>query len=982
MEKIGIKYRIPSLVFDEAPLSQQVYSVSYRKLDEEVYTDVAGNYVASTAGRNTNNVEIAGLEEDTDYIVRLTNKKDNSFFESQIHTALNIATGESPIYLKQLFPGQSFQWFIKGLASLYIPTNTGGWFFDLAAKFADTYEGFGPMEAPDGKSWPVRSSYDNDEEAYTCFNVGEGRILRFCTEHANEDARIYADAFGSSSTMYGKFYLDADAANAVVLYVSGQNASTRTIDTFKIGVDLATMLPYASFNTTVNNFDNPVEFSKWYTFAYKPGTGVTLYDSEGAIVSSVTFTFISNPFTDPDNYSQVPIYLGMPDGTTTGVNFAKMWFDPHSNGTAVDRTKVIQSYKFIATVIFERNSGDGVIFTPGTYVRLGDQAAKLYTAPLDRNPFDVVVTCDVSGIDESNPVSMRVNGYLYQYNESTTFQTKTDVKELVNGEAQRLTFTIDNTFAYAGRFDVDTILVSGTTDQAATVKITALEINGVAVPVTSLFKSGGALVVSDSNNGDALAYIRVTDVSGAVQVAIPALSSGGGVVSEKFVTPLKWISKISDSGIMITIDPTLPVGKWRMSCKAELSVTFAEMDIEVVSVAGNLSGAFDINFNEDFDAALAEFKTRFSGYHSQWGGYNGGCNSNLIYADRLKKTLVFEQHGDAYKGQVDGVAKPAKDSSFNGYGTVAYCTAPNDPNVGEIMRTRVGSVAVSNEYLGYGQVDTWVNIPEGTYGICMALWLFHYIEVYPNDERWDYWISRGGKPYGGADPYMVINNEIDIELPSHNVNGVFASWSELLSAYFDPLALDAQYKVGVEGDGTYLYDGTGNPNQRSSWTKVSSTIMQRNFPYFKAMKFNNWVGEKSSGNGWAYTKADYEGEEYLALLTDLAKNLADGQSHKYTIKWFKDHSELWVDDVYIRTNRAFVPFNVSRWTIGGWFPSPKEEKYTPETPGTWAGENADFDILHFGIDRIKYTPFTEVEAGGVAEFSSESYPEAGLRELL
>ena len=240
---------------------------------------------------------------------------------------------------------------------------------------------------------------------------------------------------------------------------------------------------------------------------------------------------------------------------------------------------------------------------------------------------------------------------------------------------------------------------------------------------------------------------------------------------------------------------------------------------------------------------------------------------------------------------------------------------------------------------------------------------------------------------------MVINHEIDIELPSHIAQGVFATWAELALAYFDPLVIDNKIHCAVEQDadnaniGLFRLDNPLQPNLRASWTKISDTWKPVNQPSMSNIKFNNWIGEKSSGSGWGYDQVTYEeGEEYVAKLTKTDTNYADGQFHKWTIKWYKDRTELWIDDVFVRENKGFVPFIPGRLTIGPWFPSgvsQNDESYWDYTPGrAWAGYPAAFKTMNIEISRILFIPFTTAEAGGDNEYFSESFPETSLRTIL
>jgi hypothetical protein len=66
---------------------------------------------------------------------------------------------------------------------------------------------------------------------------------------------------------------------------------------------------------------------------------------------------------------------------------------------------------------------------------------------------------------------------------------------------------------------------------------------------------------------------------------------------------------------------------------------------------------------------------------------------------------------------------------------------------------RVGAAIATRNYLGSGRFEVRMKVaPE--LGVCSALWTFHYHELYPGDPG-----------FTGAGPYLVVNHEIDVELP-------------------------------------------------------------------------------------------------------------------------------------------------------------------------------------------------------------------------
>lgn len=443
----------------------------------------------------------------------------------------------------------------------------------------------------------------------------------------------------------------------------------------------------------------------------------------------------------------------------------------------------------------------------------------------------------------------------------------------------------------------------------------------------------------------------------------------------------------------------------------------------IIDTAAQVEDSFDINFSTSADR-VTDLQRYFFTKHGTWGGYNGGVNGHLIYFD-ANGNLILEQHGDHYKGTVTGVAKESKSDPYTGYGDALSLSSGFDTRSNKNC-LRTGCALVSNKYMGYGEIDVWWRFPVGIWGICPAIWLFHYIEISDIDYRFDLspWNLRNKQ--GSADDgfYRVVNNEIDIELPSHRVQGTM-DISSLPSVFFDPDAMDDKTRVGFNSSGTYRLKLPSAPNSINSWVKESDTINPRYLPSYNTCKFNNWHGELYNGNGWRDTQDDYMGvgdgsdtikEEYLALLTKLSDNIngyADGQFHKWTIKWLPNKTVLYVDDVLIRENKCFIPFNVMKLTIAGWFPTMKlagdssgvvdadgirgsagaiVPASNTQYIGTWAGNEASFEIAHFIVNRIKYVKYKSGDTVEGYTFKDsdftnmktygESFPESGLRQFL
>ena len=213
----------------------------------------------------------------------------------------------------------------------------------------------------------------------------------------------------------------------------------------------------------------------------------------------------------------------------------------------------------------------------------------------------------------------------------------------------------------------------------------------------------------------------------------------------------------------------------------------------------------------------------------------------------------------------------------------------------------------------------------------------------------------------------------------------------------------------------FQLNNISNPKSKSSWTKVGPVIIPRYEPSFQNVKFNNWIGERETGSGWAapvyengfikYTAEEvYKGkvdtdilkEEYHSQLLHLANNLngyADGKFHKWSIVWLPSRTLLLVDDVVVSENRGFIPFNQMKLTIAGWFPTmpavytstTDEEGNVTKTAigvkdsdgihvaaggtlsrvddtaegsiGTWAGTRANWGICQMEIESVKWEKY-------------------------
>ena len=455
---------------------------------------------------------------------------------------------------------------------------------------------------------------------------------------------------------------------------------------------------------------------------------------------------------------------------------------------------------------------------------------------------------------------------------------------------------------------------------------------------------------------------------------------------------------------------------------------------------------YDIDFETDFDTAVAQFKQHYYAKQKRWGGdMGGGVNAELVYFDRGRKCLVLEQHGDYYEGDVPAIA-PA---GAIGYGFPV--SLKENPETWEDSKRfaqrniRVAGLIQSINYHGYGMFDCWFKVPKGMTGLAICLWYFHYQEIYNYDRYWDFWVNEGfrhadGNLYkydesvasGFGATWFVVNNEIDMELGSENTPYRCATNPNNDSAFkwFAP-GLSMRQSIGVDTEGndyglwmidwerskttiqqtieTYGVDPTDErcwiPSSQLVWVKVKDNFDAVNSgATVRSCRFNNWLNERwNDGCGASnvqqsgiYKRSEMDvnnrtplGELRHNTLGELIGYIEhyydDEQYHKWSIDWQPTRTRLLIDDEEIAICDAFVPFNPMTMLVGCWFPSANVYDAGPRAGnyGTWAGIHANFDVANMLVKRIKFTPYSEQEASTEhMRYDCETYAQDGLRELV
>lgn len=1066
-ERIPCNYTLSKLEFAAQITDSQHVDIQYKQVGATDYITLGTNVIVPPTGK-INNISLGQLPDDTEYLLRIYHYEmdEEKFF--LFHTNLIPTLGINPIIGKVEWNGRIVLLDAPDVkARMYPSPDKLDWMFpmDYSTKsFDNILSSLWTSDDYLGKNenyhFEMRTSTDNPEETYIGCAINKDHYIGLPFDYVNDKLPdqgasmniFYKDLFTVSNpatdrnAIIMKFY--ADPTHVGPLKLLGINHNSEYDNTNYLGFDFNKAGDCREVNVfgkvmlTSSTGDPLITSGKWYTLLL-----VTNGDK-------INYLSIS----DYSNYSQtaIPINAGAHVGN---VDLKNKLYDAGRLPVTIELTYDCTQY----------TSEIGLCIDYATYQYIEDndtnnqieKGNSIYKSPEYGTGKKITVT-----IPNESAYGIAVGYSLGFLKGGTTVAGKVTITDFkVNGvsifsDLANYPFKVDEAAsAYISGTKTDIIWAKTGNSLSTPIGGTVfedvelnqnIELNArlfVGCPVQSGDMTNASYVVSrlglhkstitGTDSWDTpYQYIdpTVMEALGAGYKKMPKLkcTNDNGTVT---VIPTSEMTEMKDATVRFLLEG-LPIGKTRIEVESGEDI-LSSVSREIKSVKLTPAQAdYDINFEGDFDAAVTEFKKRYYAKQKRWGGnMGGGTNGNLIYFNRGLKCLILEQHGDKYRGIVPAVA-PA---GANGYGLpVDLVENPLNyiPNTSQ-RTSRVGGLIQSVDYHPYGMFDCWFKVPKGMIGLAICLWYFHYQEIYNYDKTFKFWTETGVKGYTYADSvksgygatWVVINNEIDMELGSENTpyRTVMNPNSDTSIMWYVP-GLSYRQAIGCTATGadygTWMIDWEASkaaidavtetdPQNSASylrsnqlkWVKIMDTIDEVNYgANVRSCRFNNWMNEAwNDGCGVYGTIANSQlgkGELSVNNRTPLGdidpkavqqsaryveKYYDDGQYHKWSIDWKGDYTALYIDDEPIAICKAFVPFNPMTMLVGCWFPSGNayDKNVLLGEWGTWSGVHADWEVGLMQVKRIKFKAYTEEEAPTTdMRYDCETYAEDGLREIL
>lgn len=943
----GIKYWIAKIDFDAKAGAVQQYRIQYTKYIEgqddytqyDSWTTAYNNFQFTSDGYNPTGLkcELTNLDDASTYLVKFTNLLDETkVFCMKFSTGETIAMSDSPYYNKVLNPGQVYDWWGEGYDVIGLPTypDQCAWYYRVDGHkavdvTADDWYSLGAL-TPDSVAGENYFKLEDGDVEFDYFADDEENVINrlyayYCNKTTdNTDKNLLCLPCAKYNDEEGKFNLGE--------YYWG-NDGGGGVSAGDIFGTMATLV-ISTEGTGSNVYTNPREV----------GFAVFLKSYENDSSDKRTLWWVSSRRNGNDNWCYPATDYNIAYNELYVTGDLKLAFR-YKNEDDASGTELVSNITFTKDkwyyIVFKR-VGEALKVRVACRSLQGEVTMQTHT-------FEGFAVFDMGHCQYDDNTWI----YTYDYAIPLVFggpTTKGTAFALFWGQEE--TSLIDTEYTAGAENDLwDKLLNSNGFNP--TLKLTdedghSYTLNTSFTLVTT-FEKASFLIDPDIFTNSELS----PDYTG--NLTLDMMANGQSIATKVF------------EGFTYPSD--------NLASTQKLNVLYDPADY--------IENDFDLNFAE-YDTAEERIKALsryFFTKHGSWGGYNGGCNGNNLYFNS-DKNLVLECHGDKYSGDLKGIGRESwLKGRYTGYGEEVDRSIYDWDTRTNKDCLRSGTALVSNRYFPYGRCDIYMKLPQLTmnhfdFGVSPALWLFHYVELNDTDPRYDKapYNERNEQGSDEAGFYRVINNEIDMEFPSHLTNGAIGSFDDLADVYFDTgdvdgiSKLDTQLHIGVNSDKEgnkklYRLINASSPYVFASWKDASDKAITDGYdtrvhPTFRALKFNNWQGELLSGNGWCTSQThdrygnsfasegvlrvsardyywgteengtnpakDTDKEEYLSQLTEVATNwngYADNKFHKYSIVWTPTRTVMLIDDVVVRTNRGFIPFTQMKLTMAMWFPT-------------------------------------------------------------
>ena len=870
-ERIPCKYVFTGVDFNNVPSEPQHIDIAYKAVEDTDWISLGTNLTVPSTGV-LDGIELGELPDDKEYMVKIYHREQETEKTFQFRTNIVPTIGKNPIIGLIEWNGRIMLLDAPDVkARMYPSKDVVNWMFpmDYSTKSFDnilsslwTSDGYETNN--ESYHFEMRTSADNQAETYIGCAITANNYIGLPIDYVNEKLPDlgasmnihFKDLFVTESslerkTIFMKFFIDTNNTGTVKL-LNFDDGSTERFIGFTFSGDTVTFNAFGQ-TRVLNSTTGTIQKGKWYTIAL-------VCNNKHIIYASIS---------DYSNYANGGVPVG------SGANVGNV--DSKAKLYSADRLPVTVELTYNATSD-AADSGMGLCIDWATYqyeentpennqIEKGKSDYAIISAGTGKKSTLECPNESGYGIAVGSSLS-----FLYGGTTANGSVTITDIK--VNGvskfaDVQSWEFNIDSevTSYLSGTRTELAFLKTGNvvSDPVGGILLENITLGGTVADNAQPFIGKGA-----NMNGSSYVVSRVglwkSSVSGEDSWKNP-YQYLDSTVFEALGGGYKKMPKL----VCVGADSTTNIPTSNMTEMKDATVRFlleglpvGEVDIKVMSGEDVLStnhrtiksvkltpaeADYDIDFENSFDNALVEFKKRYYAKQKRWGGnMGGGTHGALIYFNRKDGCLILEQHGDKYNYKVPAVAPAGSE----GYGLpVDIIESPSSFEYPLQQRcTRVGGLIQSVDYHPYGMFDCWFQVPKGMTGLAICLWYFHYQEIYSYDKTFEFWTETGVNGFnykecvktGYGATWVVINNEIDMELGSENTpyrTNVNPNTDQSIYWYVPGLSMRQAIGCTAAGSnyGTWILDWEASQSVINS---VTETDPQSSNSYLRSYRLT-WV---------------------------------------------------------------------------------------------------------------------------------------------